>query len=403
MQKQNNSTVVIIFAHLAIIFTVFSQIHAIQSYARLVMFACWSILLIYSFLAKRAFYVNRYIKTFLITLIFVLLHNVIASFVYSEFKISNYFEIALIPLFVFVTMFQVAGYITPEHFKKILVTYCISAIIFAGYLNIDVIPSLNEWLSTQVYIYESKNSAAQIFISSVIILIFYIKSDLKIYNILRIVGAIYLVSISVFLQCRTAILGLVCVLFFHFIMRSSAKKRMFFITLAVLAVIIVMTNKTLFEIFEHTFGFDKYEDGTINDLSSGRLDLYKLAFERFAENPMWGKISYYVDCMYISVYTALGIFGGTAFLIPWFKRISRNFKSLKFAAKHKTYSDLEITVCYLTIFYFVESLLEGLPPFGPGATSAMFWLLCSYMDYTYYKPPKGSFLPAEESLKNRLI
>lgn len=398
MQKQNNSTVVIIFAHLAIIFTIFSQILAIQSYARLIMFACWGSLLIYSLLAKKAFYINRFIKTFVITLFFVLLHNIIASFVYSEFRISNYFEKALIPLFIFVTMFQVAGYITPEHFKKILVTYCISAIVFAGYLNIDVIPSLNEWLSTQVYIYESKNSAAQIFMSAVIVLLFYIESDLKIYNFLRIAGAIYLVSISAFLQCRTAILGLVCVLFFHFIMRSSVKKRAVFITVVVLAILIVITNETLFEIFEHTFGFDKYEDATVNDLSSGRLDLYKIAFEDFAKNPMLGKISYYVDCMYISVYTALGLFGGTAFLIPWFKRISRNFKALRFSKNHKANTKLEETICYLTIFYIIESLLEAYPPFGPGACSAMFWLICSYMDYTYYKPPKGSFLPVEESL-----
>ena len=403
MHKENNRTVVIIFAHSAIIFTILSQIHAIQSYARFVMFACWSVLLIYSLFAKRAFYVNRYIKTFAITLFFVLFHNIIASFVYSKFKISNYFEIALIPLFVFVTMFQVAGYITPEQFKRMLVTYCISAIAFAGYLNIDVIPSLNEWLSTQVYIYESKNSAAQIFMSAVMILLFYIKSDIRFYNILRIAGAIYLVFITAFLQCRTAILGLGCVLFFHFIIRSSVKKRAIFITLVILAVIIIVTNKTLFEIFEHTFGLDKYQDATVNDLSSGRLDLCKIAFERFAENPVFGKISYYVDCMYISVYTALGIFAGTAYLIPWFKRISRNFTALKFARNYKAQINLEQTVAYLTIFYIIESLLEGLPPFGPGATSAMFWLISAYMDYTYYKPPKGSFLPAEESLKNRLI
>lgn len=27
------------------------------------------------------------------------------------------------------------------------------------------------------------------------------------------------------------------------------------------------------------------------------------------------------------------------------------------------------------IFYFIESLLEGQPPFGPGVSSFMFWML----------------------------
>ena len=393
MQKQQNSLIVIIFTHLAVIFTVFSQIRIMQSYFRPLMFVCWAIALLYSFLAKRAIYINSFIKTFILAMLFILLHNTVASFVYSEFQISNYFNVALIPLFVFFTMFQVAGYITPEHFKKILITYCICAVVLAIYLHIEYIPSLNSWLSSQVYIYSSKNSAAQIFISASIIMIFYFNDSDKKTIVLRFGASLYLMIISMFLQCRTAILGFACVLFFHFIIRSSAMKKTAFIAVAILVIILFITNETLFEIFEHTFGFDKYENATVNDLSSGRLDLYKLAFEKFAENPLLGKIYYYVDCMYISVYTALGIFGGTALMLPWFKRISRNFKALKFAMNHKTQINLEQTVCYLTVFYIVESLLEGQPPFGPGACSAMFWLICSYMDYTYYKPPKGSFKP----------
>lgn len=398
MQKQQNSTIVIIFSHLAIIFTVMSQMLEIQNILRPLMFACWGVTLIYSLFAKRALYINSYIKTFGLAMVFILFHNIFCFFIYKEVEISNYFTVALIPLFIFFTMFQIAGYIDINNFNNMLKSYCICAVVFAVYLNIWYIPSLDTWLSTQLYIYDSKNSAAQIFMSAVIIMLFYLKSKTFFVNILKIAAVCYLLSISVFLQCRTAILGFCCVIAFHFIMRSSVKIRAVFITLMVLVVLIVITNEKLFEIFEHTFGFDKYEDATVNDLSSGRLDLYKIAFENFMKNPLVGRVSYYVDCMYISVYTALGVFGGTAVLIPWFKRISKNFKSLKFAMEHKTNSNLEITVCYLTIFYLVESLLEGLPPFGPGACSVMFWLLCSYMDYTYYKPTKGSFLPMEEGL-----
>lgn len=153
MQKQENNLIVILFTHLAVIFTVMSQILEIQSYLRPLMFTCWWVVLAYSLLAKKAVYINSYIKTFVLAMFFILLHNILASIIYSKFQISNYFEVALIPLFLFITMFQVAGYITPEHFKKILITYCVCAVILAGYLYINYVPSLNDWLSAQVYIY----------------------------------------------------------------------------------------------------------------------------------------------------------------------------------------------------------------------------------------------------------
>ncbi|MBE6808471.1 MAG: O-antigen ligase family protein [Ruminococcaceae bacterium] len=398
MQKQNNSLIVIIFAHFAVIFTVLSQMLNYQRYFRPMMFACWGIVLAYSLLAKKAVYINSYIKTFGLTMLFILLHNIVAFFIYDKIQISNYFQVALIPLFVFFTMFQVAGHITPEQFDKILVTYCVCGVFLALYLHIEYVPDMNTWLSSEVYIYGSKNSAAQIFISTAIILLFYFKSDKKAVNILKCFLVIYLAVISMLLQCRTALLGFVCVVAYYVFIRSDKKRRLFFLIILLLGVLFVISNKSLWEIVEHTFFLDKYDDADLNQLSSGRLDLWVEALQMFSQKPILGNIYYYVDGMYISVYAALGIIGGTAILIPWFKRVSRNFKALSFAQKHKSITNLESTICYLTIFYLIESTLEGYPPFGPGACSAMYWLLCAYMDYTYYKPPQGSLVPIDSKL-----
>lgn len=398
MQKQSNSLVVIFFTHLAIAFMVLSQMPEFNRYLRPAMFACWIVVLIYALLAKKSVYINSYIKTFALTMLFVLFHNIAAFFIYDKIQLSNYLKVALIPLFIFFTIFQVSGYINYEQFERMLITYCVCGFFLAIHLHIKYIPNINDWLSSRVYIYESKNSAAQIFISSVLILLFYFKSKKTLVNILKNVSAVYLLMVSVLLQCRTAVLGLVCALAYFIFIRSNNKKRIVFLILILLGVLIVVSNKNLLEIVEHAFVLDKYEDADINELSSGRINLWIRALRNFSKNPIFGYIYYYVDCMYISIYAALGILGGTAMLIPWFKRISRNFRALKFAQNHKTHTKLEETVCYLTIFYIVESLLEGYPPFGPGACSAMFWFICAYMDYTYYKPPKGSLVPIEQSL-----
>ena len=398
MQSNSNSRLVIILTHLAVIFTVFSQILELQSRLRPLMFGCWCIALIYALIAKRALYINSYIKTFALSMLFVFIHNVICFFVYDRIQLSNYLRNPLIPLFVFFTMFQVAGYINAKQFRNLLATYCACSVILAIYIYINYIPSLDNWLESQVYIYEAKNSAAQIFSSTVIILLLFFKDADKRFNIIKYGIVAYLLMMIIMLQCRTALLGLIVALAYYFLIKASNKQRIYFFIILLFLFLIVISSDKLSEIFIHAFNFDKYDNPDLNDLSSGRIDLYKLALARFTKSPFLGTVSYYVDCMYISLYTALGIFAGSAVLIPWFKRISRNSKSLRFAKKHKADSNLETTVFYMTIFYFVSSLFEGLPPFGPGACSAMFWLCCAYMDYTYYKPAKDTFVSIEEKV-----
>ena len=43
----------------------------------------------------------------------------------------------------------------------------------------------------------------------------------------------------------------------------------------------------------------------------------------------------------------------------------------------------------LTMFYFIESVLEGYPPFGPGVSSFMFWFLSvTFVDNKAEKIPQ---------------
>lgn len=394
--SNSNSRLVIIFIHLAVIFTVFSQMLEFQSLLRPFMFGCWSIALIYALIAKRALYINSYIKTFALSMLFVFIHNVICFFVYNKIQLSNYLRNPLIPLFVFFTMFQVAGYINSKQFKNLLAMYCVCTVILAVYIHINHIPSLDNWLESQVYVYGSKNSAAQIFSSTVMILLLFFNDNDRRFNIIKYGIVAYLLMMIIMLQCRTALFGLIVAFGYYFFVKASSKQRIYFFIILLFLFLIVISSDKLTEIFMHAFYFDKYDSADLNEFSSGRIGLYKRALRVFANNPLLGVVSYYVDCMYISLYTALGIFAGSAVLIPWFKRISRNSKSLRFAKEHKADSNLETTVFYMMIFYFVTSLLEGLPPFGPGACSAMFWLCCAYMDYTYYKPAKDTFVSIEE-------
>ena len=114
---------------------------------------------------------------------------------------------------------------------------------------------------------------------------------------------------------------------------------------------------------------DKYAGADINTLSSGRLGLYVQALDNFIESPILGVGRYYVDCSYIYILAESGIIGFLLIEFIWLKRIVLNLKH-----KYSPYARPYMLTSFV-IFYFIESLLEGQPPFGPGVSSFMFWML----------------------------
>ena len=121
----------------------------------------------------------------------------------------------------------------------------------------------------------------------------------------------------------------------------------------------------------------------INTFSSGRLDGWDRALATFAKSPFFGCGRYYVDCSYISVLAEIGILGFVLVESVWITRAVSNFK-----AGSGLNSDAFL-MC-LTMFYFIESVLEGYPPFGPGVSSFMFWFLSvTFVDNKTEKIPQG--------------
>ena len=104
------------------------------------------------------------------------------------------------------------------------------------------------------------------------------------------------------------------------------------------------------------------------------------------ESSLIGTGKYYVDSLYINVLTENGVIGALIIYIIWGLRISRNFVVNR-QYNAVPYVRKDMIMC-LTIFFFIESVLEGYPPFGPGVSSFMFWLLCS-LDYSRIGASEG--------------
>lgn len=119
-------------------------------------------------------------------------------------------KILILPLFMYWIGIQVNDSV---FLKKIFKGYIVAAIVLATYIYVVYIPSFSTWSVNEVYLYGSKNSAAQIF-SSAALLALYNETKKKSENVLKLLATGYLILVTALLQCRTAMLGTLAAVIF---------------------------------------------------------------------------------------------------------------------------------------------------------------------------------------------
>lgn len=184
-----------------------------------------------------------------------------------------------------------------------------------------------------------------------------------------IIAAVYLTFVMGLSQCRTAILALGCGILLYVIIYSK-HKILWIVGIATIAFAFLSISSAR-QYVRQAFLVEKYSGADLNTVSSGRLDLYSIAWTRIKDHFWLGTGSYYVDCSYISILAESGIIGFLMIERIWVEQIWRNF-TWKPSDDMLLWKNLLIM---MTGFYIVESLLEGLPPFGPGVCSFAFWYL----------------------------
>ncbi|WP_297631692.1 O-antigen ligase [uncultured Slackia sp.] len=266
--------------------------------------------------------------------------------------------------------------------KKVAAAYVLAAFLYLIWVMLNYFPGFSVWSSSHEYLYESKNSMGQICGVAAIILfvgIFYKqRTRAKVFLALGFVA--FAGGILIF-QCRTAFIGILlsCVML---LIAFRKKRALVFIAVALL--ILVLTYPPAQGFIQHAFFVDKYSSGSADAISSGRLTLWSVALECVGGNELFGLGDYYVDNLYINLFVNLGAVGTLIFLPVWLQRIVTNFRYRKIDRAQFGYKAwLGLFVSAVTVFYIFESLLEGQPPFGPGACSFLFWMSCGFLDSSF--------------------
>lgn len=366
----NRNRMPLLFFELAIVFSVFSQIQPIEAFTRPAMYASWVVVLIFSVINSDGILtISAFSRRFFLTYLLFCVYRGIVMFYDRNHIMGDYMRIMLIPL-----MVSFIGDFFAIDSKKLINRmgrlYLICSVIFAFWVQRTYFPSYASWLRTTVYLFKSKNSAGQIWISAIIVsmLLLDYRSFIERLVVYALCG--YLLIMTGLSQCRTALLGFSVAVAAFSILR--AKNKIIWTTL-VAAVFLLAWNLPFSRRFiDQALFLNKYAGADLNTFSSGRLSTYQIAISVIKGSPIIGVGNYYVDCSYLMILASTGLIGLIMVERIWLGRIVSCFM---FNGETRERYFLFV----MTVFYIVESLLEGYPPFGPGVSSFMYWFLCSFM------------------------
>ena len=211
----------------------------------------------------------------------------------------------------------------------------------------------------------------------------------KVYHVL--VAAVCIVSLWL-IQSRTPVICLAIVFIARFIRQNNEKKHRFrSVGIAITAIVafFVAAELHLLDGVLRTFSPDYGRYITVSEalhskraldiLLSGRITVYEIAINDFKQHPLFGVGPWaYIDNFAFHCLRSGGIVYGLL-LLPlvygiMFGTTSKVFRS-ETALTSDAYALNKSIVWSFTLFYFLESLMEGYPPIGPGASAFLLWLM----------------------------
>lgn len=357
-----------IILSLGIFISIISQIGPLMEVMRPVMFVFWGFV-IFSFgiLNYNDIKISEFSLIFIFIYSLYLIYCILKSFYDPVYLNSNFLMVLIPPLLITLVGDCYKPIVSWNDIKRLMIVFIISALIYAVYVQFTYFTSLSSWISNMEYAFVSKNSAAQIWGCAVIMIMTLLRFKNKYIQAGFYVIAAYLVFLCLLSQCRTAILGMGIAYMWYMV--KNKKNRLPLLGGTFLFIIIALFNWDSISDYLYKALFLGAQDNLdASRLSSGRLDYYQDAFQQFMDNPLLGVGPYYVDNHYLCVLAESGILGFFLIEIIWAIRIMLNIR-------YQGNNNIKLFLVSITLFYFVESMLEAFPPFGPGVCSAAFWLL----------------------------
>lgn len=329
----------------------------------------WICAIIYLLILKHQIAVKQ--KTILTLLEFILVFLLAIMFQFftdMEFVNSAIFSC----LFMSTVMFFIGAWSTRwidyDGVNMIMKSYLISTTIVALQVYLQFF-SNGLGLDSRVYLFDSKNSFAQIVFCAVIIAIFSFRKNSRLWNVLNLVLIGFFVFLIMILRSRATILGLLCTIMLLALMKTKNRKIKRVIRITIVACILVLIfSPELRNIIINKIIFAGRDVGNLDDISSGRLTIISRFPNLIKGEWLTGIGDLYFECFPLMTILNFGLFAGTLIIVF-------SYSPMLYSCKRKNISKIYEIFFYICFGYLVNSLFEGLSPLGPGAKCYFIWLL----------------------------
>ncbi len=314
------------------------------------------------------------------------------------------------PAIIAISIFYISNSILNNNttlYITIITIYTILTTALVVEIFIDYLHPLN--LS---FTYAYKNQQGPIILFSALLILYLINSSRnKLLKYILWVTFLFEFTCLNFLKNRSSLLALYITLAAILLKFYKKHKKAFYQALllvipAILTLILteprLISKIFLWALLPFIFGHNPYN---INNLSSGRLALYKKAISVFLQHPIFGVLgqsSYYVDNSFLNWATGYGIIGLLLYTWLW-------FEIAKLSIKHIIHSDsrnLKLYVALMWLGALTISLFEASAPFSPGTTYFIIWTLLPVLSSNLHNmDPKGSEksepkIPSKQKINN---
>lgn len=367
---------------LLVIFTVLQQFSFFNSYYSTIRNIVYLIGFLVIILAVNQFFKIKFDKFTQYFLFFFLFFQVLSfiGVLYGN-SINNIGTLYLpisISFFIYMASFVIYKKSNPSIYNILIVIYAILMLL----LTIDIFKTyFNGIFISAGYLYGQKNSKGPMIDFAILFGIFLIL-NLK-SKILKIVFsfsiAFEFLTLNL-MRSRNDLLALYLVIIVLILKSIKTNKRASFLTLLIIILAILLFTifasnlvgsifSPLVEVFIKHFHINN-----LNNLTSGRLHYYAQALNTFGKNPIIGTLgiqNYYVDDAFLTLIANYGLVGAILY-IPFMFFI---LYTIIINLMRNSIKDLRFYISLVWLATLSISLFEGLPPFGPGTTYIVAWIL----------------------------
>lgn len=388
MNQNRNPTLnaLLLCLTLCLILGVLAQVDLLRTTLRPILYISWLVLiLVYIIIYRHQILISKQARVLALMAGMIFLWRILLMILGVMDNLPQLGTLVLIDLAAFLYGTWMAEHdVGDKWLARVMICYSLAAGLFAVYLLRTYFPSIGAWLSSVVYQYSAKNSAAQLLVHAALFMFFLyptaqIKTPAAIGQMIRYgVLGISLIMIAL-LRCRTAMLALaVCALYYIF--RWGGRKRYVYIGILLLLGFAVITIEPLKKFIESALLLNKYgQNATLDEFSSGRLSYIDVAIDTWLEHFWLGAGRIMVDCNPLALLADSGILGAVPYYVFWLSTVKLNI------LREATNNSFNQVVQLLTVYYCVTACLEGYPPFGPGVCVAPMWLLSGYCEIKFEK------------------